>query len=337
MTAVPRQRAPHPRLAVPAWAALGLVIAGGACAAGQAAINGEIGQRLDSPLTAAAISNTLGGMVFVASLIMVPKVRAGLRRAWRHRLPLWMYSGGIFGAVFVFAGSHAVPILGVALFTVAQVCGNTMGALGTDAIGVGPAGRLRVTRPRLTGAALAIVAIAIAQAGRDLATGGWWLVPFVAVVGAGLALQGAFNGRVNEVTGNPLSTGFVNFISGTSVLYVVVAVAGLVNGLPLSRLPAEPWLYLGGPLGALLVIFSMLAVKVIGILRMALGILTGQLVGALAIDVLALGTTPSPWLIVGLVLTAAAVAITGIGKSQAQPTPDADLSAAAPVADRDGR
>ncbi|ADD42281.1 DMT family transporter [Stackebrandtia nassauensis] len=329
MTTVPRPRGAPSRLVVPVWAALALVVAGGACAAGQAAINGELGQRLDSPLTAAAISNSLGGVLFVVSLATVSRVREGLRRAWRQRLPLWMYTGGLFGAVYVFAGSLTVPLMGVALFTVAQVCGNTMGALGTDAVGLGPSGRLRVTRPRLAGAALAIVAIAVAQVGRDLATGLWWLVPFVVVIGAGLALQGAFNGRVNEVTGNPLSTGMVNFVAGTSVLYLIVGVVAVVDGLPLSRLPSEPWLYLGGPLGSLLVVFSMLAIKVIGVLRMALGILTGQLVGALVIDVVALGVTPSPWLVAGLVLTAAAVAITGRGKARAEATPDADISAAA--------
>ncbi|MGH8877124.1 MAG: DMT family transporter [Stackebrandtia sp.] len=327
--AVPRQRSARPRLIVPAWAALVLVVVGGACAAGQAAVNGELGARIDSPLTAAAISNTLGGMVFIIALLAVPRVREGLRRVRRQRLPLWMYSGGIFGAVYVFAGSLTVPLLGVALFTVAQVCGNTMGALGTDATGVGPSGKLRVTRPRLIGALLAILAIAIAQIGRDVATGLWWLVPFVVVVGAGLALQGAFNGRVNEVTGNPLSTGMVNFVSGTSVLYVVVGIVGLVQGLPLTELPPQAWLYLGGPLGALLVIFSMLAIKTIGVLRTALGILTGQLVGALVIDVVAVATAPSPWLVAGVVLTAAAVGITGRGKSAADPTPDADISAAA--------
>lgn len=267
MTPIPRQRSARPRLVVPAWAAVTLVVAGGACAAGQAAVNGELGARVDSPLTAAAISNTLGGTVFIIATLTVPRVRRGLRNLWRHRLPLWMYSGGIFGAVYVFAGSFTVPLLGVALFTVAQVCGNTMGALGTDAIGVGPSGRLRATRPRLVGALLAIVAIAVAQIGRDVATGLWWLVPFVVVVGAGLALQGAFNGRVNEVTGNPLSTGMVNFVSGTSVLYLVVGVVGLTYGLPLAELPQQPWLYLGGPLGALLVIFSMLAIKAIGVLQ----------------------------------------------------------------------
>lgn len=324
---VPRQRDAGPRLVVPAWLALGLVIVGGAGAAGQAAVNAQLADRVDSALTAATISNTLGGMVFVIATITTPRVRAGLARVWRDRLPLWLYSGGVFGAVFVFAGSLTVPLLGIALFTVAQVCGNTVGALGTDAAGLGPSGRLRVTRPRLIGASLAITAIAVAQFGRDLAVEAWWLVPFVVAIGAGLALQGAFNGRVNEVSGNPLSTGMVNFLSGTSVLYVVVGIVAVFDGPPLTQLPAQPWLYIGGPLGAMLVVFSMLAVKTIGILRMALGILTGQLVGALVIDVATTGAVPSPWLVAGVALTAAAVTITGRGKATVEAVPEADVTA----------
>lgn len=334
MTAVEQ---PRSRPGVPVWLALALVVIGGGGAAGQAAVNARLGAALDSPLSAAAISNTLGGMLFVVATATVPRVRRGVVRVWRQRMPWWMLTGGIFGAIFVFAGAFAVPLIGVAVFTVAQVCGNSLGGLGTDAVGLGPAGRLRITAPRLISALLAIVAVGLAQVGRDVATDQWWLVPVVVCVGFGIALQGAFNGQVNEVSGNPLSTGLVNFVSGTSVLYLVVAVIAVLGGIPSLDLPSQPWLYLGGPLGAFLVIVSMIAVRVIGVLRMALAILTGQLAGALVLDVIATGRPPSPWVAGGVVATAAAVVIAGRGRrSAASAPPPAEPVTAAPVPEEAG-
>ncbi|GAA4892755.1 transporter family-2 protein [Stackebrandtia albiflava] len=313
MTAVPLPRGAE-RRGVPPWLALALVVIGGAGAAAQVAVNAELGTRLDSPLSATVVSNTVGGAIFVVALCVFPRVREGVARAWRDRLPWWLYTGGMFGAVFVFAGAYAGPLVGVAVFTVAQVCGNSLGALATDAAGLGPGGRLRVTPARLLAALSAIGAVAVAQAGRDVTGRMWWLVPVIMVIGASLALQGAFNGRVNEITGNPVSTGFVNFVSGTGVLYVVTAVIAVLGGVPGVTLPAEPWLYLGGVFGAALVVFSMIAVRVIGVLRMALGILAGQLAGALVLDVV-LGHPPSPWVAAGVLLTAGAVALASMSRA----------------------
>ncbi|HZE41570.1 MAG TPA: DMT family transporter [Stackebrandtia sp.] len=319
MNVIVRPRSP--RRTIPVWLALALSVAGGGCGAAQAAVNGHLGERLGSPVLAAGVSNTFGGLLFIIATLALTRVRTGLGRIWRDRLPLWMYSGGLFGAFFVFAGAYAAPLIGVALFTVAQVCGNTMGALGCDAVGLGPSGRLRITVFRLTGAITAIVAVAVAQAGRELHAAAWWLVPLVVVVGIGLSLQAALNGRVNEIAGNPLSTGLVNFTVGTVALYLVIGVLALAVGFGDFRFPPQPWLYLGGLLGSALLLCSVIAVKRIGVLRMALGILAGQLAGALAIDI-AGGRVPSAFTIAGLALTAVAGALAGRG---ARAPSDADV------------
>ncbi|CAM3361159.1 EamA domain-containing protein [Stackebrandtia soli] len=314
---------PLTRLRIPPWLAQALVVAGGGGAAAQAMINGELGTRLESSLWASAVSNTVGGSLFVIALLASPSVRRGLTALRGTVLPWWMFTGGVFGAIFVFAGATAVPLIGVALFTIAQVCGNTVGALGTDALGLGPSGRLRVTRNRTIGAVLAIVAVGIANTGRGGDLTLWWLVPVVALIGVGIALQGAFNGRVNDVTGNPLSTGLINFVIGTGVLYAIVAVVTLISGTPTGTWPSEPWLYLGGPCGAALVVVSMIAVKAIGVLRMALGVLAGQLAGAVVFDLLRTGEPARPAVLLAVALTAVAVAIAGrSGRTAVVTAPD---------------
>ncbi|MGH8792509.1 MAG: DMT family transporter, partial [Stackebrandtia sp.] len=188
--------------------------------------------------------------------------------------------------------------------------------------GVGPGGRRGVTTPRVLGALLAIAAVSLAQAGREAALGMWWLAPAILAVGVGLAVQAAFNGRINEISGNPLSTGLVNFVAGTGVLYAAIAVVAAAVGLPVLDLPSEPWLYLGGVFGAAVVICVMFAIGTLGVLRVGLGVVAGQLAGALALDVVIARTWPSPWVVAGVVLTAAAVAVSG---RRAAPVPDAPV------------
>ncbi|WP_423784479.1 DMT family transporter, partial [Francisella tularensis] len=55
----------------------------------------------------------------------------------------------------------AVGVLGVALFTVGIVAGQVVGGLVLDRIGLGPGGRVMLTVPRMFGAVLAVIAVAV--------------------------------------------------------------------------------------------------------------------------------------------------------------------------------
>ena len=68
------------------------------------------------------------------------------------RPPLWHFLGGLGGAALVLVSAAAAPEVGVALLTVALVCGSTGGSLPVDAAGLGPAGRRPITAPRAVAA-----------------------------------------------------------------------------------------------------------------------------------------------------------------------------------------
>ncbi|MBV8993697.1 MAG: DMT family transporter, partial [Pseudonocardiales bacterium] len=74
----------------------------GVAVAVQAWINGELGQRLDDAVVAAACSNLGGVLLLVALAAVGPRVRRGLRRvldAVRDRtLPRHQLLGGVCGA-----------------------------------------------------------------------------------------------------------------------------------------------------------------------------------------------------------------------------------------------
>ena len=108
-------------------------------------------------------------VAFVATLAIVlatralPRARARLRALGRP--PAWYFLGGLGGAALVLVSAAAAPEVGVALLTVALVCGSTGGSLPVDAAGLGPAGRRPITLPRVAGVLLAIAATALSALG----------------------------------------------------------------------------------------------------------------------------------------------------------------------------
>src|SRR5205807_2309308 len=117
---------------------VGLAVLGGVCSAGQSTVNGGLSERVGSPIVAGLVSNGIGTCLLVLAALTLPPVRAGLRRlrdqarTGGSRLRWWQYLGGIFGALFVAVVALTVPVLGVALVTVTQVCGTTLGGVVTD-------------------------------------------------------------------------------------------------------------------------------------------------------------------------------------------------------------
>ena len=57
-----------------------------------------------------------------------------------------------------------------------------------------------------------------------------------------------------------------------------------VHGLPAGTLPAQPWLYLGGPLGMVFIGIAAAVVRRTGVLLLGLSMISGQLIGALLLD-----------------------------------------------------
>ncbi len=76
-----------------------------------------------------------------------------------------------------------------------------------------------------------------------------------------------------------------NFILGTLLLALLAAVRAVGDG-SFSTPPTEPWYYLGGPLGVMCVGLASYLAKHLGVLMTSLGMITGQLIGALALEVL---------------------------------------------------
>jgi transporter family-2 protein len=303
-----------PRL--PLVAGLPLAVAAGLFIPLQGRINGALGVALGDGIGAAVVSFSTGLVLMAGISLALPKGRASVARilpAVRERqFPPYYILAGCIGALFVFAQSFTVAVLGVALFTVAAVTGQTLSGLLVDRMGIGPAGKRPITGIRVLGSVLTVAAVAWAVSPRFSAgeSGLQLLVPLLLPVLAGflMSFQQAMNGTATVHYGSPIAATLVNFIAGAALLWVAwlvkLAVAGAGNPLP-----AQWWYYLGGPLGCIFIGVGALLVRSLGVLVTGLGMIAGQLLGSLGLDLLfpVPGTVIALPTVLGTLLTLGAI------------------------------
>ena len=304
-----------------ALVAAGTALGVGALTAVQSRVNGELASVTQSGLQAAIVSFGTGWILLTVLLVASPGVRRGLgsvRASLRTgSLRWWQVIGGLLGGFFVAVQSATVPLIGVAVFTVAVVAGQVSNSIVVDRLGLGPAGRQAITPARVVSALLAIAAVVVAVSDRlgVGAAGSTLAVVAALIAGLVIAVQQAINGRVGAAAGNAWTAAWVNFTLGTVMLGAVLGLAWAFTEFDPGSLPAGPWwLYIGGTIGVLFIAAAAWVVQRLGVLLFALLTITGQLTGAVLLDWLAPadGVTFHVTLIIGVLLAGVAVAIGGL-------------------------
>jgi transporter family-2 protein len=288
-----------------------LLLAGvaGAGVALQVYLNGRLSRDIHSVEVASAVNNGVGLIALLALALAGGSLRrAGMRIRAGAQLRPWFFAGGAFSAMLIIGSTAAAPKVGVALVTVALVCGQTTGSLGVDAAGIGPAGRRGASAPRVLGVVLAIAAVGISA----FAGGGHVDVVLLAVVlvaGMGSAVQQAVAGRLAVAVGEPVVAALVTFAGGFATMTVVAIAAGAGD----MHVAGPPLHWLGGLLGAFFAVVAAAAVGTLGVLRLMLVVVAGQMLGAVAVDLAApvAGEPVGVATIVGVALTLAAVWVSG--------------------------
>src|SRR5215467_12614290 len=191
----------------------------------QARVNGELADSLRDGFVAALISFVIGLVVVAVGALAMPVARQGLRE-FRDALRLgglrpWQCTGGVCGAIVVASQGLTVGTLGVAIFTVAIVGGQSVTSLAVDRAGIGPSGPQPLAGTRVAGAALTVVAVGVAVAGQITAPSALALAVLPVIAGAASAWQQAVNGRVRQATGSAATATLINFVVGVACLVVV--------------------------------------------------------------------------------------------------------------------
>lgn len=264
-----------------------------ACGAGiavQSRINGQLGAELQDGYVAAVISFGSGLVILTIVMLFVKSGRNGVRKVRTAikagEIPWWYAVGGAAGGFFVLTQGLASAALGVALFSIGIVCGQTVSGVIIDRIGLGTHDPRPINAQRIGGALLALTAVAVAASSQ--LNGGvaplLLLLPFIA--GLAIAWQQAVNGQIRQVSGSALTATFGNFAVGTFVLVVAAGIHASIAGWP-QEFPTNPTLYIGGAIGIIFIGLGTIVVGVTGVLLLTLGTISGQLLMSLLLDLVA--------------------------------------------------
>jgi len=273
--------------------------------------------------------NILSGLV-VASIFVI--ALRNLRSSWKQmnhalrsrQLKIWEILGGVGGIFFVTTQSASVPVIGVALFSVSVVAGQTTSATIVDRIGLGPAGRQPVTLLRFIAVVVAIIAVVVAVSDRfdpshlSDSSRAFVYVALAIAAGIGSSAQSALNGRVAARSGHAFVAGWVNFAVAFVVGIIGLSLFNVLSGHILKNLPWDrPWLLVGGLLGLVYVSTAAWAVRPLGVLVTAILSVVGLLLGALLVDLVAptAGTNFGWHLVAGVIIALVASALAAVGRT----------------------
>jgi transporter family-2 protein len=279
----------------------------------QALLNGRLSNSLNSPQLATLVNQIVGiSALAVTGLVSGAWLRAGRRLRSGRGIRWWHLAVAANGAAFIMISAAAAPKVGVTLLAVFLVAGQATGGLVTDRFGLSPAGREDFTLPRLAGAGLALLAVAVGALG--LASHAHVLLLALALLaGAALPLMQAGVGQMTSATGEPVVAAGVNFLTvGVCTLLVALVWGGLTPSHGWHVTSDAKWF--GGIVGAATVIAMAWAVQALGAFRLNLCVVAGQTIGGMLVDIASPAGAVHVTLATGVsvVLTVVAVAVTGL-------------------------
>jgi transporter family-2 protein len=287
----------------------------------QARANGELSHRLDNGLQAALVSFSSGLIIILIITPFSPHIKEGIRNL-RVAIALkeiarWKLFAGALGGSFVAIQTQIVPLIGVAIYSVASIAGQTAMSLVVDRIGLTGGGKKLISPRRVLAAAITVIAVLVSVWDRiDAANLSMIAVTAGCIAGAVVGVQRALNGQINEHSHQSFTTSLLNFITGTTFLVILILIGVVLGKNDLSPLPAGPWwIYTGGVIGVIYIAFTSTIVQHLGVLTFTLFSVGGQLAGSLIIDLVSPtdGVSVSAYLITGLAMTYVGVIAGGVG------------------------
>lgn len=138
------------------------VAAAGAATALQAPINARLAGPVGSTVNAAFVSFAVG-TVALGVLAMAMQTRPDV--AALKAMPLWTWTGGLCGVIFVLAATWGVPRLGVATTITLMVAGQLVLALLLDHFGAFGVERQPINLLRILGVAMVFAGVVLVRRG----------------------------------------------------------------------------------------------------------------------------------------------------------------------------
>jgi transporter family-2 protein len=290
----------------------------------QARANGELSYRLDNAPQAALVSFSSGLFFITIYAIFSPKIKEGIKRlrsaVSSGEIPRIRLLAGSLGGAFVALQTSVVPLIGVALYSVASIAGQSAVSLLVDRIGLTGGGVKLISPRRIAAAFITVIAVFVSVLDKLEADNFQLFALLLALIaGALVGVQRALNGQINEHSQNSYTTSLLNFITGTSFLTLFIIILIALGRVELQPLPIGPWwIYTGGVIGVIYIAATSLIVQHLGVLTFTLFSVGGQLIASLLLDIYSptQGVSVSWYLVSGIAMTYIGVLVGGVRQSR---------------------
>lgn len=249
-------------------------------------------------ILAATLIIHIVGSVFAGLLCVAQKEKQPLTG---HR-PLWIYLGGAIGVLTTVFNNLAFGHISMTSIVALGLLGQAVTAVLIDHFGLFGMEKRAFQKSSLIG--LVFSGIGIVYMMDDSVTAAAMAVIVSFATGITVVLSRTVNARLSDKIG-ALRGSFVNHVVGLLVTIVVVAVIFAGGGLELpGHFDTRPWIYIGGTLGVMVVLFFNIVVPKISAFRVTLLTFIGQVFMGILIDLFIGGSYSQESFIGGLIIAA---------------------------------
>lgn len=263
----------------------------------QTSANSRLRSILGSPFVASFLSFAVG-LTFLSITLLLTGQSFGIDSSLFRTEPLWIWSGGLFGVIFLTGNILLFPRLGSVQTVIMPIFGQILMGLLIDHFGWFNSTVNVLTPWRVLGALFVLLGVVGTVALTDWInrrrgklvvssqTGSknlnaWRLVGIA--TGMMSATQTAINGYLGTVLESALKGALVSFVVGiVLLLFILVLIRPSVEWRGLRGQPW--WIWLGGIIGALFIGGNVLIVPMVGTGIAVVIVIVGLLCGSLLID-----------------------------------------------------
>ncbi len=243
------------------------------------AINGVLAKQYGTYI-AAIISQVVG----MCLSFIVMKIR-GERFLPTKKLPLWVYTGGLFGVMTTILNNAAFGRISMTAIVALSLFGKAVTSLFVDGFGLFGMEKRRISASAIVGFIFSLGGIAIMLWGAE---GGAANAIFLALAsGVAIVISRTINAEYGKHT-SPIGSGFYNYIMATvgAVIIALIMVDKESLSAILRMSPAPWWAYCGGVVSVSFVLLSNIVVPKLPSFQSTLLVFVGQVFTGIATDIL---------------------------------------------------
>ncbi len=235
----------------------------------------------------------LVGLAIMIIMMIIKKVNP-----FKSFHPWYLYLGGVLGVLATAGNNYAFAPLGVSAILALGLLGQSITGLIIDQFGLFGMKMYKLKAPRLVAVLIMVLgAVFMIRKINVLAM----CLSFS--IGGALVLQRVFNSKLAEKTNTTTSTAYTYIVGLVGSLITLILLGQSEPMMINFTMPTNPIFYLGGAIGTITVVLSMMCVGKIASYNLSILMFIGQLFTGLIIDAVIAGEIIMINLVGGLIIT----------------------------------